>query len=280
MPIDPGTINTVSAAGAGVYLAKESVDTFLGPTAEYLGDRLLKVVTKCDENLCKVIAAGYRKLGGRINNRGGVPPRVLKHVIDEAQFCEDELLAEYLGGILAASRTEDGVDDRAVHYLSILRNLSSYQIRFHYLCHVLFKRYFDGQDVPLTGYRGNHMIYIPYSVFIEALEIEGKNVIQIADHCVNGLHQYKLIGSPYFYGSAEYLKKGCVTSQIKEAGMIVIPSDFGAEMFLWASGFTDMRSKELFHSTTVLGNSVIAISDGCMPVTMVTNSPSPGVIFD
>lgn len=282
-PIDPETLNTVgtaSAVGAGAYVTKDALNKFLGPTAEYLGEKLLKAVTKVDENLCNVIAIGYRKLGDQINIQGSVPPRVLKHVVDEAQYCEDELLAEYLGGILASSRTEGGIDDRAVHYLSILRNLSSYQIRFHCLCHILFKKIFDGQDVPLTGYRGNHMIYIPYSVFIEVLGIEDKDPIQIADHCVNGLHQYKLLGSPYFYGSPDFLKKQCATSPIKEAGMIVIPSAFGAEMFLWASGYTGMRSSELFLESTVLEDPVIVIPDGCIPVTMVMDSPSPGVIFD
>ena len=124
------------------------------------------------------------------------------------------------------------------------------------------------------------MIHIPYRVFIEALGIEGKDPVQMADHCVNGLHQYKLIGSPYFYGGPDFLKKQCASSPITEAGMIVIPSSFGAEMFLWASGYTGMRASELFFDSTELEEPVIPIPGGCIPVTMVMDSPSPGVIFD
>jgi hypothetical protein len=55
--------------------------------------------------------------------------------MDEAggPYCDDELIADYLGGVLAGSRTLPGGDDRAVSWSKIVTSLSALQVRAHYL---------------------------------------------------------------------------------------------------------------------------------------------------
>src|SRR5208283_3371005 len=56
---------------------------------------------------------------------------VLKEVLSEGYFCEDELQAMYLGGVLASSKSSVSRDDRAIAYCSLVSSLSSYQLRTH-----------------------------------------------------------------------------------------------------------------------------------------------------
>src|SRR5439155_6797881 len=90
------------------------------------------------------------KLGPGIDAPGAVPPRVLKEVLDEGSFCDDELTAEYFGGILASGRSPNGRDDRAASYLRLTAELSTYQIRFHYIAYTLFRRLFESSNLRPT----------------------------------------------------------------------------------------------------------------------------------
>src|SRR5205823_2957980 len=101
--------------------------------ADYVGGEAKNLVERCNINLDNVFKIAVRKLRGRLAVPGSVSPRVLKHIIDEGAFCEDEMVAEYLGGILASSRQADGRDDRGVCFLNDIKSLSSYQVRTHYL---------------------------------------------------------------------------------------------------------------------------------------------------
>src|SRR5438046_2288692 len=93
------------------------------------------LIERCNINVGRIFASAWRKLGARLEQPGGVNARVLRAVIAEGAFCDDELAAEYFGGILAAARGEDLSDDRATTFLALVRDMSIYQIRLHYLCY-------------------------------------------------------------------------------------------------------------------------------------------------
>ena len=46
---------------------------------------------------------------------------------------EDEIGAEYFGGILAASRSDDGRNDDAIQFVEVIKSMSSKQLRLHYV---------------------------------------------------------------------------------------------------------------------------------------------------
>jgi hypothetical protein len=58
-----------------------------------------------------------------------VSPRVLGFLV-QASLCEDELFAEYYGGVLASARGPSGRDDRGASMMSLIGRLSTYQVRF------------------------------------------------------------------------------------------------------------------------------------------------------
>ena len=100
----------------------------------------------------RVFAHAERKLGPeQLEAPGAVPPRVLKGVLEEGSFCEDEVMAEYLGGVLASSRSEVSVDDRGTALLAVISGLSTYQLRTHYTMYTTARQQLVGRDINLAN---------------------------------------------------------------------------------------------------------------------------------
>jgi hypothetical protein len=78
------------------------------------------------ENISRVFGHAARKLGpAALETEGAVPPRVLKGILEEGQFADGELAAEYLGGVLASARTAQGRDDRGALLVGLVGRLST-----------------------------------------------------------------------------------------------------------------------------------------------------------
>ena len=58
---------------------------------------------------------------------------VAYNVLRDGAFRDDEVSSEYFGGILASSRSRDGKDDSTIHYVDVIKSLSSRQLQLHYL---------------------------------------------------------------------------------------------------------------------------------------------------
>lgn len=100
----------------------------LGPTLDELGERFRETVA---DHLDKVSAAARRKVpnlddGKRSNIR------VTRDVLWNGAAAGDEICAEYFGGILAASRSQDGKDDSLMPFVDVVKAMSSEQLRLHY----------------------------------------------------------------------------------------------------------------------------------------------------
>ena len=108
-------LNPNSAAVAAVitYAMKESLNKLTGPTADLLGEHAKDAVVIVEQRVAQLYRVAIRKLGAKVTTPGAVSPRILKQAIEEAIYCDDELVTEYLGGILASSRVEGGRDDRS-----------------------------------------------------------------------------------------------------------------------------------------------------------------------
>lgn len=266
MPIDP---HTTAGLGLAVLGSRDLLNKLLGPTAEYLGETAKGLVEKCVINLDNIFKKMIRKLGKKMDKPGGVSPRILNHVLDEGRFWEDEVAAEYYGGILAASRTESGKDDRSVGYLAMIKELSTYQLRLHYLFYTLVKRIFDGNELSLLiGTDRKKMgIFIPEDVYKTALDFgehEEEGIIEI--HCLEGLGRQLLIGKDAAYGTKENVNK--IFKNAQQPGMIMQPSLSGTALFLQALGYSDIAPVDLTDPRLVIEEPVIEIIDGAVPVHM------------
>jgi hypothetical protein len=236
------------------WISKEAVEKILGPTAEYLGDQVKGLVEKSNVNVMRIFGKAKVRLGDRIDQPGQVHPRVLRGIVSEGAFIEDELAAAYFGGILAASRSEDAGDDRGVSFLALVQNLSIYQIRTHYLYYRSLRARFLGSDlhIGLPDDRKHLCLFIPMDVVREEVQVPEAQLPAIIDHTVVGLGRLDLIGRDYVFGKHLYVKGRWPNAS--GPGVIAHPTPFGAELYLWAHGHRDVSPARFFDASLDVGD--------------------------
>ncbi len=100
----------------------------LGPTLDTLGEDINKVYQAGRD---KIIEVAKRKVSN-IEDGASANLRVSRDVFWNGAFTDEAICAEYFGGILASSRSQDGKDDTGVYYVDLIKSLSSAQLRLHY----------------------------------------------------------------------------------------------------------------------------------------------------
>ncbi|HEX9830777.1 MAG TPA: hypothetical protein VGA94_03730 [Thermodesulfobacteriota bacterium] len=143
-----GTGLTILGTAIG---SKELVVKVLGPTADYIGGGLQHWTEKSVSSVARIFTNAGAKLGERKELPGAVPPKVLRGILQEGAFCDDELAGEYFGGVLASSRSEISRDDRGAAFISLISRLTSYQIRAHFVFYHIIKNIFDGESLLHIG---------------------------------------------------------------------------------------------------------------------------------
>lgn len=101
----------------------------LGPTLDEIGEDFRRVYVAGRE---KLIAAAQRKIDDIEDGRVANVRVAVDVLMNGAVAADDEICAEYFGGLLAASRTEDGKDDSLMPLVDAVKSLSSEQLRLHY----------------------------------------------------------------------------------------------------------------------------------------------------
>ena len=233
--VDPITMSAGAVAAA--YLSKDGVAKLLGPTAEYLGGELKSLVEKSQRNVGAIFKSAATKAGDQLGKPGVVNARVLKHIIDEGRFTEEELFAEYVGGVLASARTEDGVDDRGVYYAQIIQSMSVYQLRTHYLFYYLIWNLAKGQQLDLNGYVDRYKleIVIPVKIYERTFGIvDGPKEMPFIAHSLSGLARDNLIEDTWKFANPAMLKASHIT--VDTQSFLIKPTISGIELFIWAHG--------------------------------------------
>ena len=91
---------TTALTASGLIAAK----AILGPTFNEIGEDLRKLYAVGRD---RIIDAAYRKLSDP-NDGKKANLRVVRDTLWSGAFSDDEICAEYFGGVLAGSRSEDG----------------------------------------------------------------------------------------------------------------------------------------------------------------------------
>ena len=242
---DPVTIVGLGAIAA--YLGKDGLAKILGPTADYLGEGLRDFTQRRVENIGRIFQSAEKKLGKKANMDGAVPPRVLKIIVNDGSYFEDVVAVDYFGGVLASSKSEMGRDDRGASIAKLIDDLSTYQLRAHYLIYSsirsLFKEhgyFFRLDDRPKMG------IFISSDSFAGAMDFsmhERERSETLVRHTFFGLDDKSLIDQ-FLYGPKEKLTS--VYKDAPSAGIVCYPSAMGAELYLWAFGAGDNEFHYLF----------------------------------
>jgi hypothetical protein len=222
--------------GTAVGSAK-LVEKILGPTADYIGSGLRDWTAHKIDNVGRIFAFASEKPGDRISEPGAVPPKVLKGILEDGAFCDDELEAEYFGGVLASSRSEVGRDDRGAALLSLVSRLTTHQVRAHFLFYTIVKSLYGGVDANINLGEGRMKLntFLPVSTYHQALEFSDReNYDAILSHVMFGLAREVLIEQSFMYGSPEILRNAY--PKVDQHGILFSPSPLGVELYLWAHG--------------------------------------------
>jgi hypothetical protein len=220
----------------------------LGPSFDYLGGQIQLWTEKQTYNVNRIFELAVKKLGPKIEQPGIVPPRVLKNILFEGAYCENEIAAEYFSGVLAAARTESGKDDRAIPLLNLLARLSSFQIKAHYILYSAVKSLYSGsgRKYGVSTERLKMGVYIPESTFLYSLGIEQyTNLVALGTHILIGLQKDSLIADHFAWDKPESLNS--VVPKPEERGVVFAPSALGAELYLWAHGYSDIPMQEFLN---------------------------------
>lgn len=236
----PEPITTVGLGAIAAYLGKDGLSKLLGPTADYLGGELQEFTKKRINNVGKIFENAENKLGDKIEQPGAIPPKVLKTIINEGSYSEDQIAIEYFGGVLASSRSEFSRDDRGARIAKALDNLSCYQLTCHYLIYSTISNVFKGQKRSFNTYdnRGELEILMPLEGFSKAMGLSQKewDNPQLLSHIFHGLSSDELIWQNWAYGSVDALKKMSNGNNVSGPGIVCTPTSKGAELFLWGFG--------------------------------------------
>jgi hypothetical protein len=119
----------LALVSGGVAAAAYVAQKLFGKTLEEMGNDLNKVY---QSNRDKLLAKAVKKVSDP--NDGATPNlRVARDVIWNGAVTDDEVCAEYFGGLLAASRSMDGRDDSALIFVDCIKALSSKQLHLHFV---------------------------------------------------------------------------------------------------------------------------------------------------
>ncbi len=114
-----------------------------GPVLEELGDDLRQLYAVGRD---KIIIAGYKKIRNTADGKTA-NLRVTRDVFWNGAFTDDEVCAEYFGGVFASSRSNDGKDDSAIQFVDTIKSMSSKQLRLHYfIYYCLNKNFFKKRE--------------------------------------------------------------------------------------------------------------------------------------
>ena len=147
---------TVGALVSGGWVTKK----LLGPTLDALGDDIQKwICNKRTEIISRAADKVDNLEDGKCANL-----RVARDVLWNGLFSESEVCTEYYAGLLAASRSADGLDDEAVPFVDVVKSLASRQLKLHYsiycsLERILEQAHANGEAFDISGIHGRMDVF-------------------------------------------------------------------------------------------------------------------------
>jgi hypothetical protein len=239
---------------------------FLAQWFEIKTRNVLRVANRADERLASI----------EESDRKDVPTRVAMRIFDEAAYCDDEdqVVVDYLGGLLASSRQLGRNSDLANSYAALISRLAIDHLRVHFVVYKCMHELYRGDNFNVydSAMLGLRPVFVPYDVFADTF---GEDVD------VNGalywLRREELIAS-FVAGPNEHIEKDPNRS-VSGPGLTIGVTVLGMELYLWGLGRPG-RAHELLGS----GPGDFQLTDVSVPVaravrggpTLVVRFPAEG----
>jgi len=209
-PLDP--VTGAELAGGGVYLTRQvtkAIGRVIGPAVDEIAEALRAYTAFRLRNVQRIAERAEAKQL-KTGRKGNVPPRLAHRILEEGSYCDDELMTEYLGGLLAGSRSPSGRDDRAATLCALVTSMSTLQVRAHYILYREWAFLLHGRtdvNIGVTAGRGQATLVAPTNVFASLLDPEGTLGRDVATHAITGLQRVGLLGDEWEMGNPDKMLK-------------------------------------------------------------------------
>jgi len=120
-------IAITTAIAVGGYIGTKLFGTALAT----MGDEINKLYAKGRD---KIVEVATKKIDNPEDEKK-LNIRAARDVLWNGAITEDEVCAEYFGGMLAAARSKDGKDDEVVNYVDTIKAMSARQLELHYVAY-------------------------------------------------------------------------------------------------------------------------------------------------
>lgn len=227
------------------YLGLEAYLTWkiFGPAAGVLGRQLSELVEFAGENVKRVSEVTVKKVGSRIDEPGELPARTLLKAFEEAAISDDEIVAEYLGGVLASDREKGGSDDRGVSWTALIGRMSSDQLRLHYVLYATLHELSKGSELnlgdekersKLKAYAGLGDLLVCCNWWDPESDEAAQSPEDMFAEAFDGLHRESLVDDAHKFGALDFVRDEA--PGVEDAGLIWQPSLPGIRLYLWGHG--------------------------------------------
>jgi len=178
----PGEEVIVTAAiAAGGYVGTKLFGTALAT----MGDDINKLYVRGRD---KIVDVATKKVENPDDGKK-VNLRAARDVLWNGAITEDEVCAEYFGGMLAAARSEDGKDDGVVHYVDTVKAMSARQLELHYVIYRAWQTLLNQAGKPINVAQSSDVQ--SWHIFMNGLELSGRQLHYDLDLTV--LHRLGLV---------------------------------------------------------------------------------------
>ncbi|QUD81720.1 hypothetical protein J8M97_18370 [Gordonia polyisoprenivorans] len=226
------------AAGGGAALAWQAgklLKAVVGPTAEVVGEVFAEWADIRLRNFLKISTAADELIDP--DSDGSVHPQVLNRILADGAWCDDDVTQRYSGGVLAASRTKDGREQRGAYYANILAFMTPEQVRLHHIIYSALAQ--SGLEIEYSDTVAIKSAGLLFSIPALEADFPGdatatpENLIAEAASALDreGLVNGQLVG-----GSSDFERVDIVGVSEGSRAAAFFPSNLGILLYLWGCG--------------------------------------------
>lgn len=154
-PTSIGSAASIVAATGGVVVGSGKAlgwagKRLLGPLFDEVGKDVKERYSTYRSNNLHRMAENAAAKGSSALGAGYEPsPRVVSRIVEDGSWAEGPLMAEYFGGIWAASLSQGGHDDRGLVWAHLVARLAASDVHLHFQIYDAFRSLFVGSNLQL-----------------------------------------------------------------------------------------------------------------------------------
>ncbi|MCJ1697597.1 hypothetical protein MT349_17585 [Rathayibacter caricis] len=255
-PISAATAGAVAhvvkgASDEGTKVTGGLLARLFGPSADVLGanwadqlreKNMQRLLTKTGKRATKKDDSGQ--------NPGIANARVASQVFESAQYADGEVVAEYLSGVLASSRSATGENDAGVAWSTVISRLSSDQLSMHYVIYASARPLIISQGHATTNDIHRLEVIFPMIEMLSSLgmlEPGDEPRMERFSDALDGLIREGLLEEGFSHGSKAHtfeseLASGRIVAAPLAYAVRVNLSRHGTRLFVWGNGAGELGS--------------------------------------